>query len=82
MKRNEIESRILACKFELQEFDYISRKIVFELVRKFIEIHPDVDLPEFYKYKEIETFAEERREEIRTLQKKLDDNDYEDENIK
>lgn len=78
MKRNEIESRILACKFELQEFDYISRKIVFELVRKFVEIYPDVDLPEFYKYKDIETSAEERREEIRTLQKKLDDNDYEE----
>lgn len=82
MKRNEIESRILACKFELQAFDYISRKIIFELVRKFIEIHPDIDLPEFYKYNDIETSAEERREEIRTLQKKLDDHDYEDENMK
>ena len=81
MKRSEIESRILACKFELQEFDYISRKIVFEIGSALKEIYPDINLPLFDKYQDIEVNANLRREEIRDLEKKLKDHNYEEDKL-
>lgn len=42
---------------------------MFEIAAKLKELHPDVDLPVYEKYKDIEANAEERRAEIRELEK-------------
>lgn len=67
--KTEIDGRINACQQELQQYDYAARKVVFELAAKLKELHPDVDLPVYEKYKNIEATAEERRNEIRELEK-------------
>lgn len=46
--------------------------MVFELATKLKELHPDIDLPVYEKYKSIEATAEERRNEIRELEKELE----------
>lgn len=67
--KTEIDGRINACQQELQQYDYAARKVVFELAAKLKELYPDVDLPAYDKYKNIEAVAEERRVEIRELEK-------------
>ena len=67
--KTEIDGRINACQQELQQYDYAARKVVFELAAKLKELHPNVDFPIYEKYKDIEANAEERRAEIRELEK-------------
>ena len=67
--KSEIECRLNACHQELAAYDYSARKVIWELARKFRELFPDVDLPMFDKYEAIEQTADERRAEIRELEK-------------
>ena len=70
--KTEIDGRINACQQELQQYDYAARKVVFELAAKLKELNPDVELPIYEKYKNIEALAEERRAEIRELEKQME----------
>lgn len=70
--KTEIDGRINACQQELQQYDYAARKVVFELAAKLKELNPDVELPIYEKYKNIEAMAEERRAEIRELEKQME----------
>ncbi len=70
--RSEIEGRINACNQELCTYDYAARKVAFETARTLKKLFPDEALPMFEKYKEIEANAEERRKEIRELEKELE----------
>ena len=67
--KSEIECRLNACHQELAAYDYSARKVTWELARKFRELFQDVDLPMFDKYEAIEQTADERRAEIRELEK-------------
>ena len=67
--KTEIDGRINACKQELQQYDYAARKVVFEVAAKLKELNPNVELPMYEKYKDIEANAEARRTEIRELEK-------------
>ena len=67
--KSEIECRLNACHQELAAYDYSARKVIWELARTFRELFPDVDLPMFDKYEAIEQTADERRAEIRELEK-------------
>lgn len=67
--KTEIDGRINACQQELQQYDYAARKVVFELAAKLKELNPNIELPVYEKYKAVEANAEERRAEIRELEK-------------
>lgn len=43
--------------------------MVFELAAKLKELNPNIELPVYEKYKAVEANAEERRAEIRELEK-------------
>lgn len=79
MKKSEIQSRINACYNELQQHDYTGRKVAFELAAAFKSKFPDVELPAFEQYQTQEKTAEERRAEIRELEKEREN--AEDERI-
>ena len=72
MTRDEIENEINQCRNILEQHDYIARKVAFEVAKKFKEAFPDVEMPVFDKYKEIEEKASLLRERIENLQKELE----------
>lgn len=51
----------------LAQNDYMARKVVFEVARVIKELHPDIDMPEYEKYKDKEAQAQEFREIIDSL---------------
>lgn len=51
----------------LSQNDYAARKIVFELAEKFKELYPEIDLPEYEKYKNMEEKAKEFRKVLDDL---------------
>lgn len=72
VKRSKIEERISACRQELQAYDYTARKVTYEIAKFIQTLYPDQDFPMLRKYAEIEANAEQRREEIRNLEKQLE----------
>ncbi len=81
MKRSEIQGRINACNNELQQCDYTGRKVAFEVAKAFKVLHPDVNMPVLDQYIEGEAEADARRAEIAELQAKLDNGDYEEDDM-
>ena len=72
-KKSELMSTIYADKNILSQFDWISRKVLFELCAKFKEAHPDIELPNYEKYKDIEKTAEHLRDEINECESHLEE---------
>ena len=72
-KRSELEATINGNKDILRQYDWISRKVLFELCAKFKEVHPDIDLPSYEKYKGVEKQANSLRQEINDCEEKLPD---------
>ena len=51
----------------LTQNDYVGRKIAFEVAEKLIELFPDISMPEYEKYKNMEAQAKIFRQEINAL---------------
>lgn len=67
MTLEEKQSKYCEMMQLLTQNDYMARKVVFELAEKFKEAHPDIELPEYEKYKETEEKAKEFRKTIEDL---------------
>lgn len=55
----------------LQQKDYISRKIAFDTAKALKTINPDVNIPSYDEYKQIEEDADIIRQEINELREEL-----------
>lgn len=68
-KMTEDEKQAKKCEYLqlLAQNDYMARKVAFEVAEKLKELHPDLDMPEYEKYKNAEEKAKEFRKELDEL---------------
>lgn len=70
-EKEEIANQILINNYILAQHDYCARKVVFELAAKIKEKFPEIELPIYESYLEIEEKAQECRDKINELTEKL-----------
>lgn len=71
MTRDEVQNKINICENVLQQYDYAARKVAFEVAKKLKELHPDLDMPIYEQYKEVEAEANNIRAQINELREQL-----------
>lgn len=71
MTKEEKLSEINAYRNLLEQNDYIGRKVAFEVAAKLKELHPELSMPVYEHYLELETKAESFRERINELESEL-----------
>lgn len=72
MTKNEILNEINICNNILEQHDYAARKVAFECAEKLKELHPDLEMPVYEKYKDMEAEAKQLRLRIDELRELLD----------
>lgn len=72
MTKDEIINEINICENILQQHDYIARKVAYEVAEKLKELHPDLSMPVYEKYRDMEEEAKQLRARISELRELLD----------
>lgn len=72
MTKDEIINEINICENILQQHDYTARKVAYEVAEKLKELHPDLSMPVYEKYKDMEEEAKRLRARISELRELLD----------
>lgn len=72
MTKDEIINEINICENILQQHDYTARKVAYEVAEKLKELHPDLSMPVYEKYKDMEEEAKQLRARISELRELLD----------
>jgi hypothetical protein len=68
MNEGQKQAEINAYKNLLEQNDYIARKVAFEVAAKLKELYPDLSMPVFEHYLELEAKAESFRNRINELE--------------
>lgn len=72
-EKSELIARMNGLQNLLEQKDYSARKVAFEVARLYKESHPEAITPALDKYIEGEKLADEWRDEITEIRKKLEE---------